>query len=149
MLYALLKLHFWVLNFKPVIWQNIKLPIKEARRNAKNLWVNLKPCSASTWFYRRKYECQLFFLTAQGGPKELDNHFSIYSLVDTLNSNLIALNSIWATCDENSNFHVFKFKRKFSQSIRSKLIEPIKGYSGTQLYISSTAGFRINTSARH
>ena len=85
-------------------------------------------------FIGEMYECQLFFLIAQGWPKELDNHFSIYSLVDTLNSNLIALNSRWATCDENSEFHVFKFKRKFSQSIRSKLIEPIKGYSGTQLY---------------
>ena len=51
----------------------------------------------------------------------------------------IALNSIWGTCDGNSYFRVFKLKRKFSQSIRSKHIEPIKGYSGTKFRdISST-----------
>ena len=117
-----------IFSSKHVIWQEIKLLIKEARRNAKYLGANLEPSSGSTWFYRRNCKYRWFSLKIQWWQKEMDNCFSIYSLVDVLKLYCIGFKMsylCWIT-----NFRVFKLKLKFSKFLRFERFELNKGSSG-------------------
>ena len=111
-----------IFSSKHVIWQEIKLLIKEARRNAKYLRVNLEPSSASTWFNRRNLWYQWFFSKFSDGGKKWTIAF--LSIVSSPYWSFIALGSRWATCVE-LRISVFSNLKRNS---RNRALNSTKGH---------------------